>query len=50
MHILLRYDKARRRISLDSAKPDTVGGVDVYEGAENVVIGGAEVSHQFLRT
>jgi hypothetical protein len=33
MHILLWNDKARRRISFDSPKPDTVVGVDMHQRA-----------------
>src|SRR5664280_2338278 len=49
VHVLLRNDEMCRRISFDSAKPDSIGGVDVHQGAENIAISCGKVSHQFLR-
>ena len=48
IHVLLWNNKTCRRIPFDSAKPDAIGGVDVHQSAEDIVIGGGKVSHQFL--
>ena len=49
MHVLLRNHKTCGGISFDSPKPDAISGVDVYQSAQHIVIGGTEVSGQFLR-
>jgi hypothetical protein len=49
MHVLLWVNKTHRGIPFDSAKPDTVSGVDVYQRAQHIVVRGAKVPCQFLR-
>ena len=40
----------KRAGGFPSIRPShAISGVDVYQGAEHIVIGGAKVSHQFLR-